>query len=127
VKIDKQTAPISRAAFVSKSLRQHVACLFCISLAFALSNCESTFVPPPVTPELSAVRTGQRADLATLQAGRALFVSRCIECHTLPSVSRYDAVAWPWLVNDMAPRAGLKPAERQALIAYILAARAQGK
>jgi hypothetical protein len=100
----------------------------CICFALALANCESTnFVPPPVTPQMTAVRKDQPVDLATLQAGRALFVSRCIECHTLPVVSRYDAVAWPWLVNDMSARSGLKPTEREALVAYILAARAQKK
>ena len=72
----------------------------------------------------TAVRKRQQVNLATLQAGRTLFVSRCIECHTVPVVSHYDAVAWPWLVDDMAARASLKPAEREALIAYILAVRA---
>jgi len=73
------------------------------------------------------VRAGARAhiDQRTLQEGRTLFVSRCIECHTLPVVSRYDPVAWPWLVDDMAARASLKPAEREAIVAYILAVRAQ--
>jgi len=73
------------------------------------------------------IRAGARAHVEerTLREGRALFVSRCIECHTLPLVSRYDAVAWPWLVEDMAGRASLKPAERDAVIAYILAVRAQ--
>jgi mono/diheme cytochrome c family protein len=101
--------------------------LVCVFFGFALADCQSTsFVPPPVTPQMaSAVKKRQQVDLVTLQAGRTLFVSRCIECHTLPVVSRYDAVAWPWLVDDMAARASLKPAEREALVAYILAARAQ--
>ena len=75
------------------------------------------------------VHAGARAhvDESTLREGRTLFVSRCIECHTLPLVSRYDAVAWPWLVDDMAARASLKPAEREAVVAYILAVRAQTK
>jgi mono/diheme cytochrome c family protein len=93
--------------------------------AFALANCESTsFAPPPVTPQMAATG-GPRINLAMLQTGRSLFASRCIECHTLPALSRYDPVAWPWLVDDMAARASLKPAEREALLAYILAARAQ--
>ena len=75
------------------------------------------------------VRAGARAHIneQTLREGRALFVSRCIECHTLPVVSRYDPVAWPWLVDDMAGRASLKPAERDALVAYLLAVRVQTK
>jgi mono/diheme cytochrome c family protein len=92
-----------------------------------LVGCQSSISPAPMTHEV--VRAGARAhiDERTLQEGRMLFVSRCIECHTVPVVSRYDAVAWPWLVNDMSARAGLRPAEREALVAYILAVRAQTK
>lgn len=101
----------------------------CFFFALALISCESTnFVPPPVTTEMvSARKKGQAVNMATLEAGRRLFASRCIECHTLPVVSRYDAVAWPWLVDDMSDRSGLKPAEREAMVAYLLAARAQEK
>lgn len=63
------------------------------------------------------VRAEERAHIneRTLQEGRTLFVSRCIECHTLPVVSRYDPVAWPWLVNDMSARAGLKTIRARGL------------
>jgi len=60
-----------------------------------------------------------------LREGRTLFVSRCIECHTLPAVSRYNAAAWPRLVDKMSGRANLKPAERDAIVAYLLAVRGQ--
>jgi hypothetical protein len=98
--------------------------LICI---FGSFGCQSSVSPAPMTHEV--VRAGARAhvDERILREGRTLFVSRCIECHTLPLVSRYDAVAWPWLVNDMAHRASLKPAERDAVVAYILAVRAQSK
>jgi hypothetical protein len=86
--------------------------MICILGSF---GCQSSISPAPMTHEV--IRAGARAH----------FVSRCIECHTLPLVSRYDAVAWPWLVDDMAERASLKPAEREALLAYILAVRAQTK
>jgi hypothetical protein len=52
-----------------------------------------------------------------------LFVHRCIECHTLPPIWKYSREDWPKIVNDMSRRASLKPAERDAVIAYILAAR----
>jgi mono/diheme cytochrome c family protein len=98
--------------------------LICI---FGSFGCQSSVSPAPMTHEV--VRAGARAhvDEGTLREGRTLFVSRCIECHTLPLVSRYDAVAWPWLVDDMAHRASLKPADRDAVVAYILAVRAQSK
>lgn len=65
----------------------------------------------------------RHVDEKTLKAGRDLFVSRCIECHTLPPISRYPASAWPRLVDQMAKRADLKAAERDAIVAYIVAVR----
>jgi hypothetical protein len=53
-----------------------------------------------------------------------LFVHRCIECHTLPAIWKYSGEDWPKIVNDMSHRASLKPADREAVIAYILAVRA---
>jgi len=99
-----------------------LATMMCILGSF---GCQSSISPAPMTHEV--VRAGERAhvDESTLREGRSLFVSRCIECHTLPVVSRYDPVAWPWLVDNMAHRASLKPAEREALVAYLLAVRAQ--
>jgi hypothetical protein len=89
-------------------------------------SCESTrFAPPAVSSQMATARKGAPVNLATLEEGRQLFVHRCIECHTLPVVARYDAVAWPWLINDMSARANLRPAEREALMAYILAVRAE--
>jgi mono/diheme cytochrome c family protein len=80
-----------------------------------------------VTAELIRAGAARHADEGTLREGRKLFVSRCIECHTLPVVSDYRASAWPHLVDKMADRADLKSTERNAVVAYILAARAQTK
>ena len=96
--------------------------LFC-----SFAGCESSrYVPPPVTAQMATVGPGQRASLMTLREGRMLFVSRCIECHTLPAVTRHTAAEWPRLIDEMAGRASLNPAERNAVLAYILAARSQG-
>ena len=62
---------------------------------------------------------------AQLQRGRSLFVHRCIECHTLPPIWKYSREDWPKIVNDMSHRASLKPADREAVIAYILAVRTE--
>jgi hypothetical protein len=104
---------------------RYICELVCFSFAIALVNCESTnFAPPRVTPELARASAPAHTDEKTLREGRTLFVSRCIECHTLPVVSRYKASDWPCLVDEMAERANLKLAERDAIVAYILAARA---
>ncbi len=96
------------------------------------SSCGTTsFAPPLVTPELARksatgqTRRGEYADLTILREGRTLFVHRCIECHTLPAFWHYRVEDWPDIVNSMSHRANLKPAERDAIIAYIHAVRTQ--
>ena len=83
--------------------------------------------PPPVTSQMLAAsgRKESHADIARLSEGRSLFVHRCIECHTLPAVWQYRSDEWPGIVSSMSHRASLKPAEREAIVAYILAARSQ--
>ena len=87
----------------------------------------SSYGPAPVTAELIRAGAARHANEETLREGRRFFVSRCIECHTLPVVASYSASAWPHLVDKMADRADLKSSERNAVVAYILAARAQTK
>jgi len=38
-------------------------------------------------------------------------------------VGRYSSKDWPDIVDSMSQRASLKPAEREAIIAYIIAVR----
>ncbi|HEY2143083.1 MAG TPA: hypothetical protein VGH06_01920 [Candidatus Udaeobacter sp.] len=44
-----------------------------------------------------------------------------IECTTLPALWRYNTEDWPEIANSTSHRASLKPDEREALIACILA------
>jgi hypothetical protein len=83
-------------------------------LVFA--GCETANYAPIVTMP-------RKTDATKLQHGRQLFVHRCIECHTLPPIWKYSNEDWPKIVNDMSHRASLKAADREAVIAYILAAR----
>ena len=72
---------------------------------------------------MGTARKGQSLNLAMLQEGRTLFAHRCIECHTLPVAWRYSSKDWPDIVDRMSQRASLKPAEREAIITYIIAVR----
>jgi hypothetical protein len=94
-----------------------------VVLACILVGCELANYVPPVTSQMAIARKGQRVDLVVLREGRTLFVHRCIECHTLPLVWRYSTEDWPDIVDSMSHRATLKPAERDAIVAYILAVR----
>jgi len=85
-------------------------------------GCEITnYKPPPVTASMAR----NNASPEQLSEGRALFVSRCIDCHSLPAIPQYSAEQWPALVSKMAGRAHLRQEQTQVIVAYILAARAQ--
>ncbi len=59
-----------------------------ILLVLFLPGCAfDKFTPPPVSPALIANSRYDHADAPTLSHGRTLFVSRCLECHTLPPVT----------------------------------------
>jgi hypothetical protein len=92
-------------------------------LTCLLLGCGLTNYIPPVTSQMATTRKGQHVDLAMLREGRTLFAHRCIECHTLPVLWHYSTQDWPEIVNSMSHRASLKPAEREAIVAYILAVR----
>jgi hypothetical protein len=92
-------------------------------VVICLLACQLTNYVPPVTPQMVAATSGRHVDLATLREGRGLLVHRCIECHTLPPLWHYAVEDWPDIVNGMSHRASLKPAERDAIVAYILAVR----
>jgi len=98
-----------------------------VALGLILVSCESTErAAPPLTAQMATrARATQHIELNALERGRSLFVSRCIECHTLPSIAQHSAAAWPGLIDEMAQRASLKPEERQAVLAYILVVREQ--
>jgi len=108
---------------------KHLSILAAIVCITNLNSCQTiSLAPPPrVTPELARAGRGQRVDLATLREGRSLFVSRCIECHTLPIASHFAESDWPGIVHEMGGRATLEPAERDAVLAYILAVHSQSR
>jgi mono/diheme cytochrome c family protein len=103
-----------------------------ISIVFAavtaiFAGCEAlNNYPPPVTPGMA--KTGKHssgAAMEQLEHGRRLYAGRCLECHVLPAITHYPAEKWPRIVDWMGERAALKPAEREAIVAYVLAAHAQ--
>ena len=110
-------AAFSRLKFSSPAERPiHLMLATVIALWFFV-GCETANYAPPIRSTSS--------DAPRLERGRTLFVHRCIECHTLPAIWKYSREDWPEIVNDMSHRASLKPADREAVIAYILAVRSQ--
>jgi mono/diheme cytochrome c family protein len=83
--------------------------------------------PPAVSPSLIASARFDRLSAQELSMGREVFVSRCLECHTLPSVAKYSRNEWPHLVARMAGRANLTTSDQRAVIGYLRAASATVK
>lgn len=101
---------------------KQVAAAGLLSILVAFSSCETvSSSAPTVTP----IMLSKDVDAQSLTEGRNLFVSRCIDCHSLPPISKYSSERWPGLVEKMSGRAHLQPMQRDAVVAYILAARAQ--
>ena len=96
------------------------------SVILFIVSCTSLAPPPEVSPALVANARGDHADANVLATGRKLFVSRCLECHTLPSATQHSRDEWPHLVNRMSGRANLSTSEQAAIVAYLRAASLTG-
>ncbi len=93
------------------------------AITLLVSACAtSNFAPPRINADLVARARADRASAEQLSGGRALFVSRCLECHTLPAVTKYTREEWPRLVAEMSARANLNGTEQRSVIAYLRAA-----
>src|ERR1051326_6924160 len=91
-------------------------------LILFVAACASNEFAQPPSPALIARGGSVASDRQTWSHGYALFVSRCLECHTLPSTTKYSKDEWPYLVSRMAYRARLSNSDQAALIAYLRAA-----
>lgn len=94
----------------------------------ALVSCQTD--NSKTAPQVSALSPAARrsAATATLQAGRQVFITRCVECHLLQPIEEHSEAGWHEIIATMAPRAKLTPAERIALETYLTAAkRSQNK
>jgi len=92
------------------------------TIVLFIVSCANFAPPPEVSPALISNARPDHVDAEQLQNGRNLFVSRCLECHTLPPVTKYSRNEWPHLVSRMSGRAHLSAADREAITVYLRAA-----
>jgi len=92
-------------------------CIHFVS-ALLLTGCASTV---PLVTQQMAVISGEPA--ALLEQGRRLYGGPCSSCHTPYLPAKYSAAEWARIVADMRERAKLSASERDAVLAYVLAAR----
>lgn len=73
--------------------------------------------PPPATA-LDASRA--HIELAELQRGRSLLVSKCGGCHRPPLPADHRGGSWPEKLDEMSPRAHLDVLQRHLIEAYLV-------
>ena len=90
-----------------------------------LNGCGTTApsTAPPVTAAFVRAGIPQGADAPTLATGRSLFLSRCIQCHALPEVSRFNSRRLTAIVAKMSGRANMNAEQQEALLKYLLTVR----
>lgn len=75
----------------------------------------------PVPNSSMAIRSNTSLD--TLQTGHGVYMRKCGECHTHLLPDQISSEDWHVVVPGMAWNAGITPAEENALMKYIIAAK----
>ena len=86
------------------------------------SNGTSPVVSPAMTEY--AIRRWTGSSEAALKHGRELLQERCEDCHHRPGPEMAQSAQWPDVLKTMALRAKLNDHEREAILQYVLAAKA---
>jgi cytochrome c1 len=111
---------------LDRGYSRHRSCWLCRVVSTIITlfivSCANFAPPPEVSPALIANARPDHVGAEQLQSGRRLFVSRCLECHTLPQITKYNREQWPHLVSRMSGRANLSASEQAAIVAYLRAA-----
>jgi mono/diheme cytochrome c family protein len=101
-------------------------CAALVLCAFLLGSCETgSPSAPPITAAFVRAGARENADARTLAQGRSLLLNRCIQCHALPEVSKYDPPRLTAIVAKMSGRANMNPEQHDAVLKYLLTVRSQ--
>ena len=119
---DRRYSQPSGAARILAYRNRYAAQIISAIVILFIISCASFTAPPDVSPALIVNARPDHVAAEQLQNGRRLFVSRCLECHTLPQVTKYNREQWPHLVSRMSGRANLSAGEQAAIVAYLRAA-----
>jgi hypothetical protein len=75
-------------------------------------NSSSLYVP--TSSDVTATAT-----LQELQQGRALYLSKCNDCHGLYSPDNYSFAQWKQIMSSMAPKTNMTSAQTQLVTKYV--------
>ncbi len=85
-----------------------------------------TDIKPPGTEELTALQIQfKEATLEKLKEGHVIYTeTACVKCHVAQGIYKYEVVQWKSIIDDMALRAEISDAEKDAVYKYVLAIKA---
>jgi predicted ThiF/HesA family dinucleotide-utilizing enzyme len=79
----------------------------------------------PGNEELVAIQTKYKdVTLQTLTNGYGIYTGACTSCHGAQGIYERSEEEWTVVLDDMAPRAGLTPEQKDAVFKYILSIKA---
>jgi hypothetical protein len=100
--------------------------LLVASLALAFLAACGGYPPHAAVPPAPASAPGvPGATTESIAKGHGLFVANCNKCHEHPDVASEPAEEWPAIVDRMGKKAEIEPADRESVLHFVLAARAQ--
>lgn len=120
---DKSLAMLCALSTIHGSMTNTIKIATCIAAAvFGLAGCfpkaSGVIMSLPVESKEQILA---RYDEAQLQEGKAIFASRCTQCHALKDPASRDAAAWNKILKRMIPMAKLDDAQGQLVRAYLIA------
>ena len=87
-----------------------------VIIAISLAACVRS-APPPAT---AADASRAHIELAQLQEGRSLLVTKCGNCHRPPMPMEHAAAEWPEKLDEMSSRANLDTTQRHLIEQYLV-------
>lgn len=112
-----------KITFMSAGRRSFVVSVFAGAAALVLGACGASGVVHPTAKDAEwASAKWPGTTVSELEAGRALYTSKCVGCHRLPDPNAKTPEQWPNVVDEMAERAKLTAADRDLMLRYLSSA-----
>jgi mono/diheme cytochrome c family protein len=100
-----------------------------LAAAFTEAGCYPKAGPPPGALSANSVTSASTrwpgVTAGSLAAGRDLFLAKCNGCHDYPDLAAISDERWPNILDKMAKKADLGAEQRDAVLHFVLASRAE--
>jgi mono/diheme cytochrome c family protein len=76
---------------------------------------------PTASPSAATTAPAPAADPAMVEAGKAVFNTKCTKCHAAKVVENYTSDRWTGILKSMIPKAKLDDTEAAQVTAFVMA------